>query len=424
MLDPKSKPSSAWSYLWKGIGNGPRLQNQSTSSSTSSTTSKSTFDEENIAASTTVSAIESSLVSSSEASTDKSIKILCDTMKRQIISRAFYGWFAHVRHLRTVRTHLAGLVNTTIIEEAGPTDASTGLTKIIWEEMHDSKGAISQKNAEEAYRLIYFGGVEASIRTSVWPYLMSHYRFGQTRDERKQTDQDVQQHYEITMTEWLAVEAIVRQRDKERMAANLAKLSSESTFSSDMPLSGPKGMVNDSNDVFTDSEISSSDMEVEDGEGEDEQKDGSEKKSKEKVAAKAKTRVDKVATAKMVRQRQLDSQSSQTQSIIVTNASIDVRTMTLPEEDLDQEELEGSCSELLVGNSKKRNSEGQLVAENAKSPCISPASSNGGVYSVRAKSLSKCAIRVLTGDLSSSSFVSTTCAGRTIGSLLIKCTPH
>ena len=30
------------------------------------------------------------------------------------------------------------------------------------------------------------------------------------------------------MSEWLAVEAIVRQRDKEIMAANLAKLSQES----------------------------------------------------------------------------------------------------------------------------------------------------------------------------------------------------
>ena len=30
------------------------------------------------------------------------------------------------------------------------------------------------------------------------------------------------------MSEWLAIEAIVRQRDKEIMAANLAKLSQES----------------------------------------------------------------------------------------------------------------------------------------------------------------------------------------------------
>ena len=35
--------------------------------------------------------------------------------------------------------------------------------------------------------------------------------------------------YEKVMSEWLAVEAIIRQRDKETVAANLAKLSQEST---------------------------------------------------------------------------------------------------------------------------------------------------------------------------------------------------
>lgn len=43
------------------------------------------------------------------------------------------------------------------------------------------------------------------------------------------------QEYETTMSEWMAVEAIIRQKDRETMAANLAKLSSESTSGGDAP---------------------------------------------------------------------------------------------------------------------------------------------------------------------------------------------
>jgi hypothetical protein len=63
----------------------------------------------------------------------------------------------------------------------------------------------------------------------VWPYLLGHVQFGSSVEERADQDRDVRRAYETTMSEWLAVEAIVRQRDKEAMAATLAKLSSEST---------------------------------------------------------------------------------------------------------------------------------------------------------------------------------------------------
>lgn len=73
----------------------------------------------------------------------------------------------------------------------------------------------------------------------VWPYLLGHYEFGSLPKDRQQVDYTTRQNYETTMSEWLAVEAIVRQRDKELMAANLVKLSSEST-SGEAP---PPGLI-------------------------------------------------------------------------------------------------------------------------------------------------------------------------------------
>ena len=79
---------------------------------------------------------------------------------------------------------------------------------------------------------------------------MGHYSFGSTTEEREELDRVSRQNYETTMSEWLAVEAIVRQRDKETMAANLAKLSSEST-SGDAPPQTPTATLQQelSNDV-------------------------------------------------------------------------------------------------------------------------------------------------------------------------------
>lgn len=52
------------------------------------------------------------------------------------------------------------------------------------------------------------------------------FSFGTTAQERADLDETAQNYYETTMSEWLAVEAIVRQRDKEKTAHAVAKLSS------------------------------------------------------------------------------------------------------------------------------------------------------------------------------------------------------
>jgi len=57
---------------------------------------------------------------------------------------------------------------------------------------------------------------------------LGHYQFGSTKEERESQDMAMQAAYETTMSEWLAVEAIIRQRDKEVTAASIAKLSQRS----------------------------------------------------------------------------------------------------------------------------------------------------------------------------------------------------
>uniref|UniRef100_A0A8D0GRZ5 Small G protein signaling modulator 1 n=1 Tax=Sphenodon punctatus TaxID=8508 RepID=A0A8D0GRZ5_SPHPU len=151
------------------------------------------------------------------------LKLLCDNMKYQILSRAFYGWLAYCRHLSTVRTHLSALVNHNIVSPDVPRNAGSGLTAEVWETyVHDS----TSYEERELLRLVYYGGIQHQIRKTVWPFLLGHYQFGMTEAERKELDEQTRTCYEQTMAEWLGCEAIVRQREKESHAAALAKCSS------------------------------------------------------------------------------------------------------------------------------------------------------------------------------------------------------
>ncbi|XP_050976952.1 small G protein signaling modulator 1 isoform X1 [Labeo rohita] len=151
------------------------------------------------------------------------LKLLCETMKHQIISRAFYGWLAYCRHLSTVRTHLSALVNPTIVEPDIPYDAKGGLSAEVWKTFLQDSTAYEE---EELLRLVYYGGVEPSLRKEVWPFLLGHYHFTMSLTERKEVDEQIRACYEQTMSEWLGCEAIVRQREKEQHAAALAKCAS------------------------------------------------------------------------------------------------------------------------------------------------------------------------------------------------------
>ncbi|KAM6166372.1 small G protein signaling modulator 1 [Erethizon dorsatum] len=157
------------------------------------------------------------------------LKLLCDNMKYQILSRAFYGWLAYCRHLSTVRTHLSALVNHMIVSPDMPCDAGQGLTAGIWEQyLQDS----TSYEEQELLRLIYYGGIQPEIRKAVWPFLLGHYQFGMTETDRKEVDEQIHACYTQTMSEWLGCEAIVRQRERESHAAALAKCSSGASLDS------------------------------------------------------------------------------------------------------------------------------------------------------------------------------------------------
>ncbi|XP_061030843.1 small G protein signaling modulator 2 isoform X2 [Eubalaena glacialis] len=157
------------------------------------------------------------------------LRLLCESMKRQIVSRAFYGWLAYCRHLSTVRTHLSALVHHNIIPPARPPGASGGLTKDVW-----SKYQKDEKNYKELelLRQVYYGGVEHEIRKDVWPFLLGHYKFGMNKKEMEQVDTVVAARYQRVLAEWKACEVVVRQREREAHPATLTKFSSGSSIDS------------------------------------------------------------------------------------------------------------------------------------------------------------------------------------------------
>nr|CAB3266034.1 small G protein signaling modulator 1 [Phallusia mammillata] len=158
-----------------------------------------------------------------------SLRVLCDTMRRQIISRAFYGWLAHCRHLTTVRTHLSALVNDDVISPMSPTDASGGVDDSVWGKLNPDDQLSS---LEELTRYVYYGGVKSHLRATVWPYLLKHYPPGSSNEQRELIDAQTLDEYEHIMEEWLAVEAVIKLRDQDLSLNSVKSSTSRSSAGS------------------------------------------------------------------------------------------------------------------------------------------------------------------------------------------------
>ncbi|XP_049839017.1 small G protein signaling modulator 1-like isoform X1 [Schistocerca gregaria] len=379
-------------WPWRNIPDPQRLVSTSTASSSTSSSKSLSLDP----------TPSTHIADAASPAQGDPIQQVCTSMRRQISSRAFYGWLAYCRHLRTVRTHLSGLVLTTIVPSS---DAESGLTAERWAELSKAEG-----QAAEIFRLTYYGGIEHSIRRQVWPYLLGHYEFGSTEETRNELDRHTRQMYETTMSEWLAVEAIVRQRDKEAMAANLAKLSSEST-SADAPPPTPAINKELSNDVFEDNISDGADISYG---AQLEEQQNEHNHLEEKFAAQCAAGLGKLTAECIRRTSAVDSDEDDPTSpdegvvedveteflmnkannepvsekvyteaktaaqsgavIVTTNPSLDSGTHSDPlADDMGERTLETHPEE--------HDTLAVEEEESARSSCVSPASSQGGVYS-------------------------------------------
>lgn len=289
-------------------------------------------------------------------------------------------------------------------------------------------------------------------------FVLFAFRFGTTARERAQLDENTRHDYETTMSEWLAVEAIVRQRDKEKTAIAVAKLSSESSEHN-----RARALDNDAeieNDVFEENAFSDlSDPEVFDEESID-QKVGTpsekpnrlnksstdsgnvpdeegEMKGSEEVAE-AKDNVDgaenessateatpptEMAVSEIAadigeeRGETIDSNksspsdssyetvandfvdlaeqvaadfeeaddedgspSAKHHAVIITDASVDIVNI---QSDIPRKSVGGDGGDTLSPLQEEASAHASLDAlQEPKSACVSPASSNGGIYSV------------------------------------------
>ena len=136
-------------------------------------------------------------------------------MRRQILSRAFYGWLAYHRHLRTVRVHLVDLVNShDKNDDDGRKSCADG--KKLDEQTWNNWLCDLKEHEKQFYQVVYWNGIEASLRKKVWPFLLGHYEFGMSEKEREEKDKRTVEEYARSMSEWRPFEEFVHLREAKK----------------------------------------------------------------------------------------------------------------------------------------------------------------------------------------------------------------
>ena len=71
-----------------------------------------------------------------------------------------------------------------------PFPTSSGITPEKWPKLCVD-GVVG--DPAEVYRLTYYGGIDHELRKEIWPYLLGHYKFGSTSNDRHQLDEETRQ---------------------------------------------------------------------------------------------------------------------------------------------------------------------------------------------------------------------------------------
>ncbi|CAJ0583161.1 unnamed protein product, partial [Mesorhabditis spiculigera] len=133
----------------------------------------------------------------------------CETMKQQILARAFFGWLSYVRHLRTIRSHLMYLVEKKQLEDQG----CGFVDEAFWDKCRAERTPELEK---EFLQRVYWRGIEGDspkdLRRRCWPYLIGLFAW-QEEIEPKTTQ--FTQVYRDDVEKWRVWEAEVRRLDEE-----------------------------------------------------------------------------------------------------------------------------------------------------------------------------------------------------------------
>ncbi|KAL3318311.1 Small G protein signaling modulator 1 [Cichlidogyrus casuarinus] len=118
-----------------------------------------------------------------------------------------------------MRERLSKLVSTTMVYLDQPELVDSPLSKTKWNAIESD---------QELLRWIYFAGCEHELRNEIWPVLLGLQSFKASAKEKQSLDQEMRVHYEEVLCEWLPVQTIVEQREKDAHIHRISMLVSAS----------------------------------------------------------------------------------------------------------------------------------------------------------------------------------------------------